>query len=103
MVFFKGLFHHLQVVYTIPCYLSSLLVKNSKAGVGKRQKSQPPLAIKQKARPNRQGHRACPLTLAVGVPGLAKAVTQMYLHLAQSHIQIQHSKFSPVDRFHRKR
>ena len=25
-------------------------------------------------------------------------VTQMYMHLADSHIQVQHSKFSPVDR-----
>jgi site-specific recombinase XerD len=26
------------------------------------------------------------------------SVTQMYLHLAESHVQIQHAKFSPVDR-----
>jgi site-specific recombinase XerD len=26
------------------------------------------------------------------------AVTQMYLHLADAHIQVQHSKFSPIDR-----
>ena len=25
-------------------------------------------------------------------------VTQMYMHLAESHIKIQHHKFSPVDR-----
>lgn len=25
-------------------------------------------------------------------------VTQMYMHLAESHIQLQHSKFAPVDR-----
>jgi integrase/recombinase XerD len=25
-------------------------------------------------------------------------VTQMYVHLAEAHIQVQHSKFSPVDR-----
>jgi hypothetical protein len=25
-------------------------------------------------------------------------VTQMVMHLAESHIQVQHSKFSPVDR-----
>ena len=25
-------------------------------------------------------------------------VTQMYLHLAESHVQVQHSRFSPVDR-----
>lgn len=25
-------------------------------------------------------------------------VTQMYLHLAEAHVQVQHSKFSPVDR-----
>ncbi len=25
-------------------------------------------------------------------------VTQMYMHLADAHIQVQHSKFSPVDR-----
>ena len=25
-------------------------------------------------------------------------VTEMYMHLAQAHIQVQHRKFSPVDR-----
>ena len=27
-------------------------------------------------------------------------VTQMYLHLAEAHVQIQHHRFSPVDRLH---
>jgi site-specific recombinase XerD len=25
-------------------------------------------------------------------------VTQMYLHLAEAHVQVQHNRFSPVDR-----
>lgn len=43
------------------------------------------------------------MTLKLILGHTTLAVTQMYLHLAQSHIQIQHSRFSPVDRFHRRR
>lgn len=38
------------------------------------------------------------MTLKLILGHTTLAVTQMYLHLAQSHIQVQYSKFSPVDR-----
>ncbi len=37
------------------------------------------------------------MTLKLILGHTTLAVTQMYLHLAQSHVQVQHSKFSPVD------
>lgn len=38
------------------------------------------------------------MTLRLILGHTTLAVTQMYLHLAEAHIQVQHNKFSPVDR-----
>ncbi|MEA3337912.1 MAG: tyrosine-type recombinase/integrase [Chloroflexota bacterium] len=38
------------------------------------------------------------MTLKLMLGHTSLDVTQMYLHLAQSHVQVQHNKFSPVDR-----
>ena len=38
------------------------------------------------------------MTLRLILGHTTLAVTQMYMHLADAHIQVQHSKFSPVDR-----
>jgi len=43
------------------------------------------------------------MTLKLILGHTTLAVTQMYLHLAQSHVQVQHSKFSPLDRLAAKR
>ncbi len=46
------------------------------------------------------------MTLRLILGHTTLAVTQMYMHLAESHVQVQHSKFSPVDRLgvgHRQR
>jgi len=38
------------------------------------------------------------MTLKMMLGHSTLVVTQLYMHLAQSHIQVQHNKFSPVDR-----
>ena len=38
------------------------------------------------------------MTLKLILGHTSLEVTQMYLHLAESHVQVQHSRFSPVDR-----
>ena len=38
------------------------------------------------------------MTLRLILGHTTLAVTQMYMHLAQAHVQVQHAKFSPVDR-----
>ena len=38
------------------------------------------------------------MTLKLILGHVDLSTTEMYLHLAQSHIQVQHNKFSPVDR-----
>ena len=38
------------------------------------------------------------MTLRLMLGHASLEVTQMYLHLAESHVQVQHSRFSPVER-----
>ena len=38
------------------------------------------------------------MTLQLILDHTTLEVTQMYMHLAEAHIQVQHNKFSPVDR-----